>query len=714
MVSITRWRSCVACLFDPVRDLAWVLKQIRFNILVLVIILAVMLGSDQIQDELIALGLDLPPVYLIGSFAAICWWAFNMFYWARFVLDFDYRERPVETCEVPALQGRDRRLDWLIANTPRIMGVVAFLVAIAGFAWVQQWVLAGALAVIAAVFSFLFMWRRRRLLNAVAVRRPKLAPFLAAADRPARVRRGWRDLPAGTWVFLTLNAAISIVLFAVLTFWPVPGSRLGTINLMLLGTTSWVVAGALLVLYGEWSRVPVLTLVAVYLLLISPFNDNHEVRHADGNIERPPLDIAFQRWNEAPEMRADLGGDPATRPVIIVATEGGGIRAAYWTAVLLSEIQRQAPNFRDRVFAISGVSGGAVGATVFEQLLEIDAAKLVCRDGSKEGGRELSGCSRAILAHDSLAPVIGAFLYPDLVQRLVPFPLLPDRAAAIEAGWEHAWNDSVPSEYRGRFGLPFVPYTGQAGGRRVPVLLLNGTSVNSGRRVITSNIKTDDGSFPDVVDFLAAHRSAIPISTAANNAARFPYIEPGGTFCRDRECMNPNMPGRPDRLVDGGYFENFGAVTAEDLIEHIERKKPSGTKIRWILIAISSDPDLGDYEKNELSSGCPAEDHFSPLHFATELTVPPAGLYATRSAHGNYAIKRLRWRIIEDLGGEYIPFRINKPKDVPAPPLGWAMSNRSREAIVDDLTRCPNDIAMTKLKALLDGSVPVGPRPAAR
>src|SRR4051812_36941919 len=166
MVSTTRWRSYIACLFDPVRDLAWVLKQIRFNILVLLIILAVMLGSDQIQDELIALGLDLPPVYLIGSFAAICWWAFNMFYWARFVLDFDYRERPVETCEVPALQGRHRRLDWLIANTPRIMGAAAFLVAIAGFAWVQRWVLAGGLAVIAAGFRFFFMWRRRPPLHA--------------------------------------------------------------------------------------------------------------------------------------------------------------------------------------------------------------------------------------------------------------------------------------------------------------------------------------------------------------------------------------------------------------------------------------------------------------------------------------------------------------------------------------------------------------------
>ena len=58
-----------------------------------------------------------------------------------------------------------------------------------------------------------------------------------------------------------------------------------------------------------------------------------------------------------------------THPLYIVATEGGGIRAAYWTAAVLGEIQDKNPNFAAHLFAISGVSGGSLGAAVFEALL---------------------------------------------------------------------------------------------------------------------------------------------------------------------------------------------------------------------------------------------------------------------------------------------------------------------------------------------------------
>src|SRR5205823_74659 len=153
---------------------------------------------------------------------------------------------------------------------------------------------------------------------------------------------------------------------------------------------------------------------------------------------------AFAGWNDSPVLHPELGGNPERSPVIIVATEGGGMRAAYWTAVLLSKLQQASPNFRDRLFAISGVSAGAGGATVFARLRRLDPTATACRETTPD--QTLMTCSRQILAHDTLDPAIGAFLYPDLVQWFLPIPFLPDRAAALEKGWESAWDDSVASD----------------------------------------------------------------------------------------------------------------------------------------------------------------------------------------------------------------------------------------------------------------------------
>ena len=55
--------------------------------------------------------------------------------------------------------------------------------------------------------------------------------------------------------------------------------------------------------------------------------------------------------------------------MFLVTAKGGGIRAAYWTAALLTALQDANPEFADHVFAVSGVSGGSVGAGVFAGLL---------------------------------------------------------------------------------------------------------------------------------------------------------------------------------------------------------------------------------------------------------------------------------------------------------------------------------------------------------
>ena len=48
----------------------------------------------------------------------------------------------------------------------------------------------------------------------------------------------------------------------------------------------------------------------------------------------------------------------------------------------------------------------------------------------------------------------------------------------------------------------------------------------------------------------------VRLSTAAHNSARFPLISPPGSICNQDQAI-------VDRIVDGGYFENYGALGAK-------------------------------------------------------------------------------------------------------------------------------------------------------
>ena len=71
--------------------------------------------------------------------------------------------------------------------------------------------------------------------------------------------------------------------------------------------------------------------------------------------------------------------DSKPYPVFVVAVSGGGIYAASSAATFLAELQDECSRFGQHVFVISGVSGGAVGATLFNALTRLrDPVRTVC------------------------------------------------------------------------------------------------------------------------------------------------------------------------------------------------------------------------------------------------------------------------------------------------------------------------------------------------
>jgi hypothetical protein len=427
---------------------------------------------------------------------------------------------------------------------------------------------------------------------------------------------------------------------------------------------------------------PVLSTLALTALLFSAsgLNDNHRFPVQPDPAQRPTVADYNRTWFE----QAPTAGADSRKPLIIVATAGGGIRAAYWTASVLGGITDAQPAFRKSLYAISGVSGGSVGAAVYASSLQ--AAGAACAtSGTPHCLRDLM---RQALSGEFLAPTVARMLYPDLAQRFLPIALLPDRASVLEAAWQSVWRKSFKDHPGDGLQTSFSRLAGAGQSGWQPALLLNSTHVETGKRVIASSL--DLGSAPnqflEAVDLIELTKQDLRLGTAALNSARFTYVSPPGTL----PCEGlPLLRRCNGHVVDGGYYENFGAVTALQTLKAAEQNWAGAdfrAKVRPIVILISNDVSLvrnaegQEYrviEENRQPSSLPSNS------MAMESLGPLLALANTRDARGIAAAKTL-WQAVDPADRYHFSMDL-KPGD-PEPALGWVLARQSETLMCKLLT----------------------------
>jgi hypothetical protein len=683
----------------------------RFSAFVVLVFGLGFLLVDQIQDLLMAL--DSASV-LFGRqwlFLYVAVWAaaVSSWYWARVLLSFDFPQ-------APPLAGF---LICVNRQLPRVLGALLFACVAGallraalnfGEAPASFWrLMLGAAAIaVQGVLFYIFVLYRRRWMKALDKRLERangeggFIGFLRAAidiyDAPEDQRfANWRELGANTKVMLGLSLLTAAVLFLIVLAHPVgPAAYFGAAAVALTAAANLIPVGSLLVYWSNRLQLPVLSAVIAWAVLASFFNDNHGIRRlADGTAgavspdSRLTVAQAYERW------RTQAGSTTTgQRRPIIVATAGGGSRAAYWTALVLGRIADECPAFANQLFAISGVSGGSLGAAVFVGLLadHDTGANAPCDPSAGSGG--FADAGRAVTSGDFLSPALAGLLYPDLAQRFVPIAFLPDRAGYLERGWEAVWQGARGGDL---FAAPFASLWPGDGGdwskktRVWPALFLNGTNVETGKRIIASNLKMD-GSFHDAYDAFTIVGQDLAVSTAVNMSTRFPYVEPAGTLA-------PAAGGAVwGHIVDGGYFENFGAATAEEIVEAI-----GGGDVKPIVIQISSDPDYKGLDPDGKMSD-PV-----PRSLGREIYAPIRTFLNTRSGRGSLAAEALRQRMRTMTGSNdsFIHFRLCAIDHRYTPALGWALSAAAQQEMdgmlpaTDGADPCGNGAELRKLMGLL-------------
>lgn len=426
-----------------------------------------------------------------------------------------------------------------------------------------------------------------------------------------------------------------------------------------------------------------LVLVWITSTILNEEGVYHDIRTLESTpTSRDTVSAAFDSWVKVQPACARESG---VKPLVLVAAPGGGIRAAYWTAVALDQIaliDRECA--KGAIFAISGVSGGSVGATTWLRAQAVGTS----------GADEIRRMSR----DDSLAAAMSGLLVRDLFQPFIGLSTSwRDRSALLEDGWRNAASPGIFQQD----GTDIAWSRVREGGGWMPHLVLNSSSVTDGCRLFLSTLSglpanpsqdcfsstmaeskdvrygAGTGAADPLVhlagrpgpDGCSADRD-IRITTAALLSARFPLVSSSGAiFQCNRGRSSPVI-----YAVDGGYYENTGMLTIQQIWEELKshvalhNEKPGGVQVIPWIVVLDNHYQLVEFKTSRRPKETIAP--FRTLGNGRLLFGPGALLQSVE-----YEIRRFNAACPKAEGGVVVVRPDGQP--LIAAPLGWSLSELS-------------------------------------
>ena len=477
---------------------------------------------------------------------------------------------------------------------------------------------------------------------------------------------------------IRLFAGVSFLLFLLIAFipgwWPV-FSWIGAPALICFAFACYtgMYTGLLYLdksLLRKW-KISVRFLLVIILVICSFYNQDHPVRMKDHKTNaRETVVNQFDKWFSGYKANIDKqkekGNQQKKYPVIFICAEGGALRTGAYTSLFLSSLSAKLEkekniDFKKSVFAMSGVSGGAVGlglynALTFENNIQIPSKTSI----------ELS---KRFFLHDTLSPIVGKMLFGDFLNLFLPIHInLFDRSIALEKSWEESYQSLIDKNQENVFSRSFAA-------RKIkptqPLLIINTTEVETGLQCWVSNLMPDSLAFKNQRDLLAEKVNDLNYSTAINFSTRFPLFSPAA------KVGGVNGKARLHYL-DGGYVENTGSTSMLEILQLLKSKSNCFNQITPIVITLLFSE----------------EDKTAPnIRFGNELVEILNTLTHTRS--GNSKISR--FRIKQFLNEDSIGFAIDEPltAEEKSVPMNWVLSAQSMNNITRDVQDKLNNTSET-------------------
>ncbi|WP_141865677.1 hypothetical protein [Arthrobacter sp. SLBN-53] len=567
-------------------------------------------------------------------------------------------------------------------------------------------------------------------------------------DRPEGERR---KLNPSLWS-ATVAAALSLALFITVGLDPEgAGDRLGPWGSVFAFCVGLLLAGTALVLLSDhvraWGvlaavgfrRMPFIAAIVLCFVANAAIADRfayHDVRLGAelsdtqyqplfGAAPKPAFQIgltqALDQW--ASEQRKNANGRREI-PLVFIASAGGGIRAAYWTALTMRCLVAgggetsgacQRPVLpKDSIFMASGISGGSLGLAGIHAMAD-DNDWL------------------STLQQDFLGPTVAAMAFRDIPNSLLRINIRDsDRATILERAWE-----AQAAERGGHLDRGLVETAYSEGGKiAFPLLVLTGTSVTDGCRVVASaldlsTIAPSGSGQTSATDCLALDQRrfsegtplpALPatkdafdntcagdgatvphdlrLSTAALLSARFPYVSPTGTL---HSCSGS------DRTfdLDGGLIDSSAASPIAMLWPEV---------VNWLNkqdASVCFAPKLIIMENGYLE-----QTKSNPAARPAELSAPLTGALAAQSAAAPTARQAAAYAFQKSFAGhgcnsadapagwqvpDVVDFYPVSQPGIEAP-LGWTLSFYSQRSLEEQIVSAVNQCNTEIVAAWFSGS----------
>ncbi len=434
--------------------------------------------------------------------------------------------------------------------------------------------------------------------------------------------------------------------------------------LVLLTILTWFFSGAAFFL--DRIRLPVLTTLLAASLLIGVETTDHEFVVEDKKVVDSgglrPVDV-IRAWKRERGQKSDTA--------VIVATAGGGIRAAAWTAEVMTRLEQEGCRaLSDSLVLVSSVSGGSVGS-MFVVGPYLGTGDYPSNDDDLQAVRFNAKRS-------SLSAVGWGLAYPDLA-RTVPAlgSLVPetfDRGWSLENTWSTGWREKglkTPTMKQWREDV-------RRGLR--PAVIFNATSSETGDRFLIAS--TDTSSDGTQRFFSLFPTGDLEVTTAARLSATFPYVSPLA-----RASAGPLKTAY--HVGDGGYYDNSGLLSAVEWLNQTSGEL-KGYKVLLILIDAKPGP----------------EKDGSAWSWQKQLVGPIETLLHVRTSS-----QQLRDSIERDMAHDYLASQ-KDPVNVTTinflfaskepPPLSWHLTKDQIKQIEDSWLEKDNQEAWREVRALLN------------
>jgi hypothetical protein len=419
----------------------------------------------------------------------------------------------------------------------------------------------------------------------------------------------------------------------------------------------------------------------------------------------------------------------AGRRLVVLATSGGAYRATFWTALVLDRLREMSvagktPGLAQHIRLVTGASGGMVGGAYFvalkpdqiEQIERKDTRLTEIIKGDIDHGDGSKPSWTAPLPRDSLSDLLQQLATWDILHTILPVSVEDDTIAPSRViSFRSDRGRTLQADWA-TLDQSFEAHTLAVKGGLAPSIIFSPMIAETGQPLLISDLDLKNIEVEEPTDENASgydHRQhkleffkvfpnafgKFTLQTAARINAAFPIISPAVDL--------PIDP--PRRVVDAGYFDNYGMVAALMYLRSPEVRdwmQKNGLK-GALIIQINAFPTLKSYpvpdNTNTAHTACADDSPSEPSQWLEWLATPLQGVASARERGMIYRVEQALWALQEIYDRDQLKLDRVAFENTARASFSWYLPGSELSCMEQDLKQPHNQQEFERLERIWNG-----------